>query len=123
MTIYKLTIFKAPISTNHAYGSRGKIRYLSKAGKEYKIYAKQLAIDSKIPKMEGDEIFLSITNYFPDNRRRDAANYEKLISDSFIGVFYDDDSQIRTIKLSKSVDKNNPRTEIIITNNENNLTN
>ena len=114
MTRYYLTINKAPISVNHAYGSRGKIRFLSKAGKEYKTFVTQVAKDSNIPKIEHDEVHVEIVYYFPDKRRRDVTNYEKLLLDSFTDIFYKDDCQIRSITMTKYIDNVKPRTEIII---------
>jgi Holliday junction resolvase RusA-like endonuclease len=38
------------------------------------------------------EVHLQIT--FPDKRKRDISNYEKLIFDSMIGIVFDDDRQI-----------------------------
>lgn len=120
MKSYELIINKAPISVNHAYGSRGKIRFLSKAGKEYKAFVTQAAKDSKIPEINHDEIHVVIVYYFPDKRRRDVTNYEKLLLDSFTGIFYKDDCQIRSILLTKHIDVDRPRTEITIIDTQNN---
>jgi Holliday junction resolvase RusA-like endonuclease len=54
--------------------------------------------------------------YVPDNRRRDATNYAKLVQDSLQGAVYTDDTQIKRATWEHcGLDKENPRAEVTIT--------
>lgn len=107
-----------PISVNHMYPSRGKIRFLSKEGKIYKEKVKVIANEIQMPlvyDITSNDIKIQINYYFGDLRRRDCTNYDKCILDSLTGIFYKDDCQIKRVELEKFIDKINPRTEIRIT--------
>lgn len=54
--------------------------------------------------------------YFPDRRRRDADNYQKLALDSLVanGLLYDDSMDWCEVRVRGFVDKENPRTEITL---------
>lgn len=53
--------------------------------------------------------------FFPDNRKRDAGNYRKLLTDAMSGICYDDDAQLyREVWERVGIDKANPRVEITI---------
>ena len=53
--------------------------------------------------------------FFPDLRKRDAANYRKLITDALTGIAYADDSQVhREIWERGPIDRTNPRIELTV---------
>lgn len=103
-----------PISTQHIYGQRGKIRYMKKEGKELKeSYQWQVKSQWKKPMIEGD-CEVEIDLYFGDRRRRDWDNWHKLTMDALEGIVIKDDSQIQRAIVNKKYDKSNPRVEIKI---------
>lgn len=58
-----------------------------------------------------------ITYYFPDNRRHDADNYcGKLLLDGLThgGLIVDDDFKHISLTVDGEVDRENPRTEIVV---------
>lgn len=57
---------------------------------------------------------VEVTAYFPDARRRDGENVGKCIGDACNGVLWDDDSQITTMVSHRKIDRENPRTEILV---------
>ena len=86
-----------PPSVNHqnSYG-RGRVWKKSTAS-AYQTTARVLAMEAM--NKAGHMVFtgpcsVSIDYYFPDKRRRDAANYNKVLLDAFSGVVYQDDRQI-----------------------------
>lgn len=106
----EIVIDLKPISTNHMYGRMGKRTFLTKEGKEYK---RDLGVRAKKQENLGNaDIFMEICYYFPDRRRRDVTNYDKVVLDALSGITYEDDKQISEIILRKYIDKHNPRTEV-----------
>jgi len=88
------------ISENAAYRNRN---YSGMKGRKSTLDATMLKnqigweIKTQCPGISPDgekdfEIHLEIT--FPDKRKRDISNYEKLIFDSMIGIVFSDDRQI-----------------------------
>lgn len=63
---------------------------------------------------------IEYTTYFPTKARRDTDNFvPKFIMDGLVdsGFLVDDDGEhVKSLKLQCKYDKNNPRTEILITN-------
>ena len=57
---------------------------------------------------------LSIDIYWPDRRRRDLDNGGKSIADALNGIAYEDDYQIVEKRLTKRLDRDNPRAEIVV---------
>jgi Holliday junction resolvase RusA-like endonuclease len=55
---------------------------------------------------------LSLLVFFPDGRRRDGDNVAKAIQDALNGVLWVDDSRIRQLSVTKSVDPSNPRVDV-----------
>lgn len=54
--------------------------------------------------------------YWPDRRKRDVANYTKMLHDALTGIAYEDDVQIADARQRRGgVDRQNPRVEITIT--------
>jgi len=107
------TIPGHPMSVNHMYGSTKKGgRFLTKEGKRWKENIK-LECLSKFGRINSREpIIVQVVYYFPDNRKRDVSNYDKILLDALSGVLYVDDSQIQCASLHKFIDKKNPRTII-----------
>lgn len=113
-----ITLTGTPRSTSHIYkytcvGGRPR-GYMSAEGKALKEqYFYEVKSQWK-KKMIEDEVAVNIIYYFPDNRKRDADNFSKLILDSLIGVVLKDDSQITELHIFKEVDKENPRIEMSV---------
>lgn len=83
-----------------------------KEGKDYKNKI-QIILNSIHYKDDfGGPIKVRIDYYFPDKRRRDVTNYDKVLLDAMQGIVYNDDNQIQTITMSKNIDEKNPRTEV-----------
>lgn len=54
--------------------------------------------------------------FFPDNRKRDAGNYRKMVTDALTGIAYVDDSLVhREVWERAGIDRSNPRIELTIT--------
>ena len=51
-----------------------------------------------------ENIELKLTYYFKDKRRRDVANYEKMLVDCLNGIVYEDDCQIVKLTLIKQIE-------------------
>lgn len=112
-----ITLKGNPISTQHAYGQRGKIRYMKDDAKDLKnnyiLQAKNQYKGSPL----SDNLSIYIRLYFKDKRVRDWDNWHKISMDSLSKIVYNDDSQIKvaTIQIMPP-DKLNPRIELIIDN-------
>ena len=107
----KYVIPDLPLTDNSAYGQRGKIRFLKKAGKDWKYAAGlivKLAYKNK-PKEE-DVMFGEIHVYL--KRDRDIQGSLKLFFDAFEGILYINDKQVKKFgPVYKRKDKDNPRIE------------
>lgn len=57
---------------------------------------------------------VEVEAWFADARRRDGDNVLKSVLDGMIGVLYDDDSQVVVAVISKGIDRENPRTVIVV---------
>ena len=65
--------------------------------------------------LEGD-VRLHAKLWFPDLRKRDAANYRKLVTDALTGIAYSDDSQLVIETWEKAgLDRVHPRCELELT--------
>ena len=65
------------------------------------------------PRFEG-RLKLTVVAYMPDQRRRDADNVAKSVSDGLNGVVWDDDDQVVELVVRKELDRDHPRTKITI---------
>lgn len=63
---------------------------------------------------EDDSVSVEMHFFFENRARRDIDNYLKVMIDTLTGIAYKDDKQIHFLKVTKSYDGTNPRTEIII---------
>lgn len=53
--------------------------------------------------------------WFPDQRKRDAGNYRKLLTDALTGILYEDDSLVHDDRwIRAGVDRTRPRIEVTI---------
>ena len=57
---------------------------------------------------------VEVTMYFPDWRRRDVDNVLKAVLDGMQGVLYEDDSQVVVASAIKWLDRERPRTEVVV---------
>ena len=104
----KIIMEQTPQSTQHIYGNRcmGKrvIRYLKKEGKDYKENLAKIAKEHFREPIVGNFV-MRIDLLFPDKRRRDVDNYNKIILDALEGIAYIDDKQITTLIIRKWTDR------------------
>lgn len=111
----KITLKGKPISTQHAYGQSGKIRYMKPDAKllkySYSVQARNQYKGSPL----SSNLSIYIRLYFSDKRVRDWDNWHKLSMDSLTDILWIDDSQIKlaTVQIME-VDKKDPRIELII---------
>ena len=104
-----------PISTQHAYWQRGKIRYMKSDAKDTKnSYILQARCQYKWETLK-TSLSVYIRLYFWDKRVRDIDNYGKILLDSLTWIVYEDDKQIKLMTIQiMNTDKNNQRIELII---------
>lgn len=105
-------ILDPPISDNHIYGQRGKIRFMYSDAKKWKEIAQLLAKQQWKRKPMKDELIADIIFFL--KRDRDIQGSTKLLFDTFQGIVYKNDNQFTHINLHKMKDKENPRVEITI---------
>ncbi len=119
-----LTLDLVPLSVNMMYRSyRGGIR-LSKRGRKFKqecleeldrvLIEKDTNIE-KVQQLSGD-LYVDITLYFDNKRKRDIDNYAKSLLDSLKGILFEDDDQIIDLRLRKITGYHRNRSEIVIRN-------
>lgn len=108
----KITLFGSPISTQHAYGQHGKIRYMKKDAKDRKEQYQWEAKSQWKSKIIGTPIKIAVALFFGDKRVRDWDNYHKISMDALSGIVWEDDSQVQEALITKHYDKENPRIEI-----------
>lgn len=67
------------------------------------------------PKLHGPVELVAVA-WFPDNRKRDAGNYRKLLGDALTGIAYADDGQVWSETWKRGgIDRANPRIELCLT--------
>jgi len=111
----KITIPAIPPSDNKYKGRENAWEYRN----DKKYWLEMVSIYAKIarPRKPYEKATVTITYFFPDKRRRDPDNYSgKFILDGIVGnVIKDDSFDCIDLRLAGSYDKNNPRTEVEIT--------
>ena len=115
----KIILKGTPPSTSNIYKYRnaGKfiMGYMSKEGKDKKEeYRYEMMSQWKRKSILTEDFKIDVTYYFPDKRRRDWDNFNKLWMDAGSGVIWEDDKLISDAYVHKRIDKENPRVEIII---------
>jgi len=99
-----------PLSTQHIYWQRGRIRYMKKEAKLLKASYIEQARSQYAWKCLETPLSVEIKIYFWDRRKRDWDNYHKLTMDALEWILYKDDSQIQIALVTKAYDKENPCT-------------
>jgi Holliday junction resolvase RusA-like endonuclease len=99
-----------PPSLNTLYPTVGNRRILSKAATRYKNdlgwqFRRRYA---GFQIVKDQDLFCIIELIPKDNRRRDIDNVAKIILDSFTGLIYEDDSQIKKLMIIKSLPDETP---------------
>ena len=109
----QLVLKGKPLSTQHCYGQRGRIRYMKQEAKDLKedyIYQiRKQYMGGVITK--NIEIWIDL--YFADNRRRDWDNYHKISMDALEDRVIKNDSQIKVAHVSMKKGEE-PRIELRI---------
>ncbi|HYM69204.1 MAG TPA: RusA family crossover junction endodeoxyribonuclease [bacterium] len=99
----------------------GKIRTYTPARTQHyeqkvAIYALQILKGANWPIADAKSRFhMRVLLVFADLRRRDGDNCVKVIQDALNGIAYADDYQVVSHAVSRSLDRANPRTEVVIT--------
>jgi len=83
-----------PPSVNHYWGVHGNRRYVSKAGKEFKLAVQDYVIENCVPKLGEKRLEMQVTLYPRDKRKQDIDNRIKALWDALEGWVYEDDAQI-----------------------------
>ena len=100
-----------PPSTNNAYAVRNGRKVKTT---EARAYAREIVFHVSTKKAwralknelrTVDRLKVSITAHYPDNRRRDLANLEKLVTDAIFTWLGVDDSQITDLRLTRGENK------------------
>lgn len=119
MPVLCLQVDTLPVSDNHLYkpGRMKNQKFLAPRAKMFRD-ALGLLAKSEMMRKQLDMTYCSvrvvINYYFPDKKRRDVANYDKLVLDAFIGIVYLDDVQVDQVAFTKFYSKKQPSTEIEI---------
>lgn len=81
-----------PPSVNHYLGRRGKQSYKTAKAKQYNKDVAVIVMQSKANLGYNTPLEVEYYYCFPDHRKRDIANYEKVLTDSMViaGVMKDD---------------------------------
>ena len=112
----KITVRAIPPSNNKFLGNSNSFNIYRDEKQKWHWLIKS-AITEK-PKKPIEKAVVCITYFFPDKRRRDPDNYSgKFILDPLVreGVIQDDSFGHIQLELAANVDKDKPRTEILIT--------
>jgi len=89
----RLVIEGSVPSVNHYWQAKGKMRFLSQEGKQFKA-AMAFALRKMEPFSAGARLFVTLLVSFPDKRRRDVDNIQKALFDSLLPPLGADDEQI-----------------------------
>ena len=64
------------------------------------------------PCAQGRKVVLELVCYWPDLRRRDVSNLDKVLCDALEGIVYDDDRWALPRWMDFHTDRRNPRVEV-----------
>ena len=108
-----------PPSVNHAYYTANNgMRILTDKAKnwmeEVGFFARVEMRKQKWRYSEDEKIVMELTVYWPDNKRRDMSNLHKLLADAWEKILYKDDKMLLIRDMDFSVDRKNPRVEVLI---------
>ena len=110
----KIILIGNPKSVNSLYGFTGNRKYMSPEGRAIKEDYQWQAKSQYKGKPFTENLIVGVGLFFKDERRRDIDNYHKIILDSLTGIVWKDDSQIVELNSKKSIDKKNPRIELLL---------
>ena len=104
-----------PPSVNHYWGSHGRRRFVSKAGKEFKAQVSDYVVEYRVPKLGTARLEMQVTLYPKDRRKQDIDNRIKALWDALAdaGVF-DNDEQIDTLMVQRGAIKKGGGCMVII---------
>ena len=108
-----------PPSVNHCYWYRNNRKYRTKIAQNYvemiqKIAMSEMAVTCFAMFPAKEKLYIELTYYFPDARRRDTHNTLKLLFDAWNEIVYPDDQYLLPKILDFSVDRQNPHVHIEI---------
>lgn len=113
----KIIIPEIPPSNNKYIGRGSKNYQAFEYQKKKKQWQRLIKFYSQYLEKPLDKAKVTITYYFPDQRKRDPDNYSgKFILDGLVkaGVIVDDSFKHIELEIRGRTDKNNPRTEITV---------
>lgn len=100
----KLTFKTMPLTTNSLYAHTGRMRFMTKKGKENKeAIAWEARSQYRGVPMDGS-ISLKIDLCWADRRRHDLDNI-KVLLDALTGILWLDDSQITNLQITKRFER------------------
>lgn len=106
------------VTDNRRFVGRAGKRRLSSEYRDAKANVATLAmgqIRGPFPALPAGALRLEARAYFPDRRKRDAANYRKLITDALSTIAYADDAQVHDERwIRAGVSALHPRIELTI---------
>lgn len=112
---YTLTIWRLPPSLNLIKGTRGKQMRGWREGKHLEVCLRDAMEREGCPPALGPRTLL-FAYYFPDKRRRDKWNYEKLMTDACVraGLLVDDNPQVCELDIELRYSGSDPRSVIYV---------
>ncbi len=116
--LIKLTVYDIPPSNNKFIGNSHNFNVYRREKEKWHYLIKAAIGRAKKPQKPLERAIVHITYYFKDARRRDPDNYSgKMLLDPLVreGILADDNFGVVELRLSGRVQKENPRTEIEIT--------
>ena len=88
--------------------------YTPSATRAYEKVVAYSARNGGVRKQIEGPVRMKVAIYWPDRRRRDLTNAVKSIEDGLNGIAYEDDSQIAELVVTKAIDRDNPRAEVVV---------
>ena len=116
----KRLILPLPPSVNHSHrqvvNGHRVMRVPTVSTKEFMTEsgwrAVQWARQNQWQTVDGQKVVLRYWIFWPDKKKRDAGNVEKVMTDSLIGILFRDDRWVLPRAMDFSVDRKNPRVEL-----------
>lgn len=113
----KIVINDIPPSNNKFLGNSHNFNIYRREKERWWLLIRSALCRVDKPLRPLDKATVYITYYFKDRRRRDPDNYSgKMILDPLVreGILKDDSFSVIELRLSGAVDRDDPRTEILI---------
>lgn len=120
MSVTVIVPFDALVGDNHRLiPARGRLIASSKYRDAKEALRLRLRAHRPKLRLHTGYVALDCVFYWPDQRKRDTTNYAKMLCDALTGIAYADDVQIADARYRRGgVDRQNPRVEITITEQE-----